>query len=1005
MAFYASQALQPFEEHQSPSPTDELAENPYELALTPRRTSSLHPRAKSINSGPPSPVNSLHSRLSGDPESPPPAWKRRSTISGRHPNASASSTPSSASKPVAPQPAAPHAAAPESPGHSTNPSTSSVITASSIPARILPPSSRRHPSLAMTAAATARAPVTPNSLEPSPHGSSTSLGDNLALPNPAFIRRRGGDGSASSSPRSSIASSQDLSTLTSEELWTLNRDDVPDMSNPHTVAAERPLDTVRRQNKYSEAPNVFHGGLPGEVIWPSAPPVDDFAPPPRTKSHTSINTLGKKRMSIRRNSRRTSDASPVKPKAGVQGIQSMPVSPVAPKQAMMSSAHSSSTSLSSHQAISSNKSFPALNAKAGAPPTTYYSRDFLSSLAPREGGYAIAAQLGGGLGAAGTMTAADNKRRSSYAEQGGRARAPVARSTGMGRWSLDGGENYGRPYMTASASTTASNLSAPPLTSNPSNNSSIEAPRMPEGAMPAISTPHGAASVSPAPAPAPAQPQRASPNPSPLSQQTSAEQIIPSTPEAPVAPNAPQVADAPVTKQVDAPAPSASAPTKALAPAPVVTDKKSKRQIAKETKAAQKAEQQAAAQAAARAKAEQMRTELAKKQKAREDEQKRKDDAKRQEKEEKARRKAEKKDKKNGLSKKTAAVEDLKQKPVQATPAKAAPAKAASDFTPSSVAAASTSATPARASSAIPSTPTTLRSAVNVDTPESGVPESTRPSRSSMPAGRMLSGEQAPATEKRPEVKLRRSFFGTLRKRLSSNTVERVDRDTSPVPPMPNGAAAQTQAQAQAQDGFISPPPRRTSLMAINRGAVSSRSPAPSSEPVAEESPADSPATVRPNAASALADAAPSSPSPSPSRNSHQIPRKPVSPEGSINGRRSVSGPRPMPAEVSRSRATSLAALSAEQGEVAAPVTPSTSGDDSQLSFTQSRSSHKSDVTPVTSLSGSEAMSEDGSRYKDSTGVPVLGGEVQPAEKQSSKDSDETLLPHQAPAVNASVLA
>ncbi|ODN81722.1 hypothetical protein L202_02116 [Cryptococcus amylolentus CBS 6039] len=986
MAFYASQ-LQPFEEHQSPSPTDELSENPYELALAPRRTSSLHPRRNSSNNGPPSPVNSLHSRLSGDPESPPPAWKRRSSI-------------------TAGKPAAASRAASESPGHSANPSTSSTATASSIPARIFQPPSRKHPSLAMTTA-TAPAPVpprAPTSLNPSPHGSSTSLGDNLALPNPAFIRRRGGDGSASPSARSSISSSQDLNTLTSEELWSLNREDVPDMSNPHTTAAERPLDTVRRQSKMSDA--AFHGGLPGEVIWPSAPPVDDFAPLPRAKSHASINTLGKKRMSIRSKSRRTSDTPPINTKPNVKaGAQSMPVSPVVPKQAMMSSAHSSSTSLSSHQALSSNKSFPALNGKGGAapPPTTYYSRDFLSSLAPREGGYAIAAQLGGGLGAAGTITATDNKRRSSYAEQGGRARAPMAKSTGMGRWSLDGGENYGRPYMTASASTTASNLSAPPLTSNPSNTSSIEAPRMPEGAMPAISTPHGAASVSPAPA----QAQRASPNPSPLSQQTSAEDVIPPTPEAPVAPNAPQVTEAavPATKQESAPVPAPASAAAQVPPAPAVTEKRSKRQIAKDTKAARKAEQQAAAQAAARAKAEQMRVELAKKQKAREDEQKRKEDAKRQEKEEKARKKAEKKDKKNGVLRKTAASEDLKQSPAQvkATPVKAAPAQTVPGTTPSSVVSpAPTATTPARASSAIPSTPTTLRSAANVNTPESGVAESTRPSRFSMPAGRMLSSEQAgasPSSEKRPEVKLSRSFFGTLRKRLSSNVVEKGDREASPVPPMPNGAA---QAQAQAQDDFISPPPRRTSLMAVNRGS-SSKSQAPASEAVAEESPVDSPSTVRPNVASALANA-PSSPSPSPSRSSHQIPRKPVSPEGSINGRRSVSGPRPMPTDTSRSRTTSLAALSTEQGELFAPVTPSTSGDDSQLSYMQSRSSHKSDVTPVTSLSGSEAMSEDGSRDKD-IGAPVLGGEVQPAEKQSSKDSDETLLPHQATAVNAPVLA
>lgn len=71
------------------------------------------------------------------------------------------------------------------------------------------------------------------------------------------------------------------------------------------------------------------------------------------------------------------------------------------------------------------------------PPSTYYSRDFLSSLAPREGGYAIAATMGNGLGAHGAMSV-DERRRSQYEPTG--RRAPVSKSAGMGRWSLDGGE-------------------------------------------------------------------------------------------------------------------------------------------------------------------------------------------------------------------------------------------------------------------------------------------------------------------------------------------------------------------------------------------------------------------------------------------------------------------------------------------------------------------------------------------------------------------------------------
>jgi hypothetical protein len=71
------------------------------------------------------------------------------------------------------------------------------------------------------------------------------------------------------------------------------------------------------------------------------------------------------------------------------------------------------------------------------PPSAYYSRDFLSSLAPREGGYAIAATMGNGLGAHGTMSV-DERRRSQVPDMN--KRAPMAKSAGMGRWSLDGGE-------------------------------------------------------------------------------------------------------------------------------------------------------------------------------------------------------------------------------------------------------------------------------------------------------------------------------------------------------------------------------------------------------------------------------------------------------------------------------------------------------------------------------------------------------------------------------------
>lgn len=100
----------------------------------------------------------------------------------------------------------------------------------------------------------------------SSEGSSLSLGDGLALPNPAF-RRRTGEGT--NSARSSIVSSQDLNSLTSEELWTLGQEEVPDMSNPMRTAAERPLDTVRRLSTIADSDPVYHTGLPSEVICKS----------------------------------------------------------------------------------------------------------------------------------------------------------------------------------------------------------------------------------------------------------------------------------------------------------------------------------------------------------------------------------------------------------------------------------------------------------------------------------------------------------------------------------------------------------------------------------------------------------------------------------------------------------------------------------------------------------------------------------------------------------------
>ncbi|WVO14206.1 hypothetical protein L204_101838 [Cryptococcus depauperatus] len=215
------------------------------------------------------------------------------------------------------------------------------------------------------------------------HDSSSLLAETLGLPQPAF-RRTDTDGGGT--PRSGAQPPND-----------------PDMSNPMRRAAERPLDTVRRMSKVVDLTpvGVFH-----DVIYTC-----------ETPSHSSQTS---KRTSIRK-----------RPSPMYRAVQSVPVSPVTTKKRITSSAHSSTTSLASQ--LPQNKSWTS----SAYPPTSFYSRDFMSTLAPREGGYAIAAQMSVG-------PVGHDKRRSLYAENGGArtasSRAPLAKSAGMGRWSLDGGE-------------------------------------------------------------------------------------------------------------------------------------------------------------------------------------------------------------------------------------------------------------------------------------------------------------------------------------------------------------------------------------------------------------------------------------------------------------------------------------------------------------------------------------------------------------------------------------
>ena len=129
-------------------------------------------------------------------------------------------------------------------------------------------------------------------------------------------------------------------------------------------------------------------------------------------------SLGQGRRGTRRKPNRESSLDMTRPPIG-DGAKSMPTSP---KDFVVSSARSSSTSLTSPQIV---KPHPMMQSR---PPSTYYSRDFLTSLAPREGGYAVAAQL----------ASPDEPASRNPMSRASSRHAPAAPSSGMGRWSLDG---------------------------------------------------------------------------------------------------------------------------------------------------------------------------------------------------------------------------------------------------------------------------------------------------------------------------------------------------------------------------------------------------------------------------------------------------------------------------------------------------------------------------------------------------------------------------------------
>ncbi|KAK8858453.1 hypothetical protein IAR55_002680 [Kwoniella newhampshirensis] len=982
MATAFATQLQPFEENQSPSP-EETNENPYEVTLArrrSRRSSRTSHGSGGIATSPNSTVNTLHRQLSGDPESPPPAWKRRSTVSSRSPRSPGGNSPPLASGSRV--------------GTTRSPSQSSATSAGSGP-----PSARRHPNLMMTTSARQPATALPNgmSVHESPNSSSANLAD-LALPNPAFRRRQGGTGSN----RSSVSSSQDLSGLTGEELWAMNHEqDIRDMSNPTRLAEERPLDTIRRLSKAMEQPVGYHPGLPGDVIWPSAPP-QDVIPPIKSKSYTNIAKLGSKpskRMSKRGRSREASIDTTVSAMSPM-GARSTPTSPVVytvGKPGTLSSAHSSSASLSS-QNIPSNKSFPGMN---GLPPSSYYSRDFLSSLAPREGGYAIAATMGGGLGAVGTMSVEEKRRSAIHEDSRSRStgsRAPLARSAGMGRWSLDGGEHYGRPYATPSAATTSSNLSAPPVNSAdpspPLETASLPGSDLPEGASP----PHlsrTSASTGLVVTPISSNPAA----PSPLSQQTSAEDV---------AHRSGTVSPPPV-------------PTEG--PALALNTKKSKKQLAKDAKAAEKAE----AVKVARERAEAARAEAIKKQAARDAEIKAKEDAKRKEREEKARRKLEKKAAKGsrrilGRKKSTSSL------PSQTTSSTVPPV-------PPLPAQFSTTTTNVAPAAAVPQ-PSSATAAGQINTGASTPPEQKATLLQSI--AKPIAPIPPPPAPKptgvptRPQIQPKRSLFGTIKKRFSymgSSDDKEPSRVVPPVPKLPASSRAapgpvvertippQTpQTVIQAVTNVVVNMPEEKALLPARRDSLlAAPFVAPHSDSAAT-APTDQDLSAEKRRQSLTRSASygiPTSPAPTPAHTLAKTTSNEntsASPSGSVHRKRgSVMGPRPMPRRLSQESHPRPTSISSEHNSsdptsishafgtagapaeplgapVPLPVTPSTSGD-SALSYIHSHASHMSTGTPITSPSVTDAGS---TSRKDS--MSEESHSLEQPERESSKDSNETVL-------------
>lgn len=214
-------------------------------------------------------------------------------------------------------------------------------------------------------------------------------------------------------------------------------DDPPDMSNPMRASAERPLDTAYRMSQSIDQP-VYP--VCAEILWPTAPPELDYLPPVKNRSLTNLGSIRKRSGTLKK--RNSSKAASMHEAYQEQAFA----------KDSLSSAHSSTTSLT----LSKNMSQSSLQSRT---PSHGYSLDLLSTLMPREGGYAVAAQIGHG----GSPTAEDRRSYPTSPPNSYRGpRGPAARSSGM-RWNVESEEYYappsiGSPGGRLSPATTVSSL-------------------------------------------------------------------------------------------------------------------------------------------------------------------------------------------------------------------------------------------------------------------------------------------------------------------------------------------------------------------------------------------------------------------------------------------------------------------------------------------------------------------------------------------------------------------